>query len=86
VRRAPGVLWRAAEFGVVNLPAGAGEPQTLTGTGRALWAALARPISPRDLAAELAAGFGVDPARVEVDIAPVLAELHHIGAVVQEPG
>jgi hypothetical protein len=79
------VLWRAAEFGVVVLPAGATEPQTLTGTGRALWAALASPITPRDLAAELAAEFGVDPGRVEVDIAPVLAELHQIGAIDQDP-
>ena len=45
VRRAPGVLWREGEFGVVVLGPGEREPQTLTGTGRALWHALARPIA-----------------------------------------
>lgn len=85
VRRAPGVLWREGAFGVVVLAPGGSEPRTLTGTGRALWRALARPVALAELAAELAAGFGVDPARVEVDIAPVLAELHRIGAIDQEP-
>jgi hypothetical protein len=85
VRRAAGVLWRAGEFGVVVLGPGSAEPRTLTGTGTALWAALDRPISPRDLAADLAGRFGVDPARVEVDIAPVLAELLRIGAIVTDP-
>jgi hypothetical protein len=86
VRRAPGVLWREGEFGVVVLAPGSSEPQTLTGTGRALWHALARPIAVEALVSELATAFGVDPARVEVDIAPVLAELHRIGAIDQEPG
>jgi len=85
VRRAPGVLWREGEFGVVVLAPGRAEPQTLTGTGRALWHALARPIVVADLVRDLAARFGVDPARVGVDIAPVLTELHRIGAIDQEP-
>jgi hypothetical protein len=84
VRRAPATLWREGEFGVVLLAAGAPEPQTLTGTGRALWRALARPRPPAELAAELAAQFGVEPARVEADITPVLAELHRIGAIEPE--
>lgn len=86
VRRAPGALWREGDFGVVVLAPGTAEPKTLTGTGRALWHALARPITIEALAAELAAGFGVDPGRVGVDIAPVLAELHRIGAIDQEQG
>jgi Coenzyme PQQ synthesis protein D (PqqD) len=86
VQRATGVLWREGEFGVVVLAAGSREPKTLAGTGRALWHALARPMAPAALAAELAAEFGVDPARVEADIAPVLAELSRIGALDQGSG
>jgi hypothetical protein len=70
----------------VVLAPGAPEPQTLTGTGRALWHALARPIARAELASELARAFGADRARVEADIAPVIAELHRIGAIEQEAG
>jgi hypothetical protein len=79
------LLWREGEFGVVVLAPGSSEPQTLTGTGRALWDVLARPVTVDDLVERLATRFGVDPACVEVDIAPVLAELHRIGAIDQEP-
>jgi len=85
LRRAPGVLWRDGAFGVVVLAPGGSEPRTITGTGRALWHALARPITATALAAELSEAFGVDPARVEADIGPVLAELHRIGVIDQEP-
>ena len=71
---------------MVLLAAGASEPKTLTGTGRALWRALARPVTPAELASELAAQFGVEPDRVEADITPVLAELLRIGAVEPEEG
>ncbi|MGZ4688204.1 MAG: PqqD family protein [Acidimicrobiia bacterium] len=80
-KRAPGVLWREGEFGVVLLPPGPGEPQTLTGSGPALWHALARPITASELVAELAETFGVDPGVVEADIAPVLSKLSRIGAL-----
>ena len=63
------------------LAPGSTEPQTLTGTGRALWRALARPIAPSELVAELAEVFGVNPDRVEADITPVLVELEMIGAI-----
>jgi hypothetical protein len=85
VQRAPAVLWREAEFGVVLLAPRDREPLTLTGTGRALWHALAAPIAPAALAAELATVFDTDPARVEADIAPVLAELHELGVIETVP-
>lgn len=75
------MLWREGEFGVVVLPPGAVEPQTLTGTGRALWHALGRPNTAGDLAAELGATFGAEPARVWADVVPVLTELDRIGAI-----
>lgn len=82
--RAPSTLWREGRFGVVLLAPGGSEPRTLTGTGRDLWHALARPVSRPDLVAGLAEAFGVNPERVEADISPVLAELQRIGAVVPE--
>jgi hypothetical protein len=85
IRRVPAVLWRQGEFGVIVLGPGDPEPQTLTGTGPALWDALARPMTPEDLASELARTFGVEPARVAADISPVLTELARIGAIEPEP-
>ncbi len=70
---------------MVLLPPGSREPKTLTGTGRALWQALARPMTAEELAAELAATFGTDAARVGTDIAPVLDELRSMGALVEVP-
>jgi hypothetical protein len=78
------VLWREGAFGVV-VQAGEAEPRTLEGTGRALWRALAAPVSAGELAAELAREFGVDRDRIVADIAPVLAELTRIGVIVEEP-
>jgi hypothetical protein len=84
LRRADGVLWREGEFGVVVL-GGIAEPQTLAGTGRALWHALAAPVDADDLASGLARDFGVDRDRIVADIAPVLAELTRSGVIVEEP-
>ncbi len=84
LRRADGVLWREGAFGVVVL-ADAAEPRTLEGTGRALWHALAAPVTANDLATGLAREFGVDRDRIVADIAPVLAELTRIGVIVEEP-
>ena len=82
--RGPEVLWRAGAFGVVLAVPGR-EPLTLSGTGRALWDALARPITAADLAAELATAFAADPDVVAADIAPVLDELGRVGAVEEVP-
>ena len=81
VHRAPGVLWRDGAFGVVILAPGSPEPQTLTGTGRSLWQALAEPVTPSELARALAAEYGAQPERVAADIIPVLEQLCAVGAV-----
>jgi hypothetical protein len=78
--RAADVVWRAGAFGVV-LGVPGREPLTLEGTGRALWDALADPVTPAELAAELANGFAADPDVVAADIAPVLDELARAGAI-----
>lgn len=80
------MLWRDGEFGVVVLAGADAGPQTLTGTGRVLWRALAEPVRADDLATDLAREFGVDRATIVADIAPVLEELQRMGAVVEEPG
>jgi hypothetical protein len=82
--RAPEVLWRAGAFGVVLAVPGR-EPLTLAGTGRALWDALAEPVTPADLVAGLADAFGADPEVVAADIEPVLAELGRVGALEELP-
>lgn len=79
------MLWRAGSFGVVILPPGADDPQTLTGTGPAVWNALARPQDRAELAAALGREFGADTARVRADLDPLLDELVRIGAVVEVP-
>jgi Coenzyme PQQ synthesis protein D (PqqD) len=83
--RAPGVLWREGEFGVVVLAHGDSGPQTLSGTAPALWHALQQPHTDLALATELARQFGVEPDRVLVDIAPVLDELTACGALIEAP-
>jgi hypothetical protein len=85
VRQAPDVLSRAVDFGVVLLAPVGREPLTLEGTGRALWDALAEPVTPSALAADLARAFAADPARVASDIAPILAELTRVGAIEELP-
>ena len=75
------MLWRAGDFGVVLLAPAGREPLTLEGTGRALWDALAAPVTPTELAEDLARAFGAEPTQVASDIAPILAELTRVGAV-----
>ena len=83
--RAPGVLWREGDFGVVVLPFGDAGPQTLSGTAPFLWHALQQPLTDLALASELARRFGVEPDRVLADIAPVLDELTACGALIEAP-
>ncbi len=61
--RAPGVLWREGDFGVVVLPSGGADPRTLVGTAPALWHALQQPLTDLALATELSRQFGVEPDR-----------------------
>ncbi len=83
--RAPGVLWREGEFGVVVLPPGDSGPQTLSGSAPALWHALEQPHTDLALAADLAFQFGIEAHRVLADIAPVLDELTACGALIEAP-
>ena len=80
--RSASTLWRAGPFGQVVLAPGDAEPHALTGTAAVLWDALADPVSPDDLAADLAAAFDTDPDTVAADIAPLLAAWRTSGAVV----
>lgn len=57
----------------------------MTGTGRALWRALATPRTVDELARVLAAEFGAAPMQVRADIAPVVDELCTMGAVEAAP-
>lgn len=81
--RSSATLWRAGPFGQVLLAPGDDEPHALTGTAAVLWDALAEPVTPDDLAIDLAAAFGADADTVAADIAPLLAAWRSSGAVVE---
>lgn len=85
LRRSPSTLWREGAFGVVVLGRDTSEPRTLTGTGPALWRALAEPVTRARLSRELAVAFDADPDRVAADIAPVLADLLRLGVIEEAP-
>jgi len=85
LRRAPSTLWREGAFGVVVLGPDTIEPSTLTGTGTALWHALAEPVTRAELARDLAVAFDTDPERVNADLAPVLADLLRLGVIEEVP-
>ena len=80
-RRGPAVLWRRSLDAVLVLPPAADEPLTLAGTGAALWDLLEAPASTDELVVALADRYGVEPATVEVDLVPALAELEMLGVI-----
>ena len=81
LRRRPDVLWRRSLQAVIVLPASARETHTLGGTGVALWELLAEWRTVDDLVGALAEAFGADPADVEHDVVPLLADLTVRGVV-----
>ena len=83
--RAPGVLWREGDFGVIVLPPGDADPHTLSGTAPVLWHALLHPTTDLALATGLARQYGVEPERVLADIMPVLEALTASGALIEAP-
>jgi Coenzyme PQQ synthesis protein D (PqqD) len=85
LRRAPAALWREGAFGVVVLGPGRDEPHTLTGTGPALWDALAEPRTRDELATTLAARFGADRGRVAAALAAVIEALLQLGVIDETP-
>lgn len=86
------VLWRSTLDGVlVRRPVppdrvADAEPEVLrlTGTGVALWHALAAPVAHADLCARLAADHGVDVDTVAADLRTVLDDLVGRGVVVRD--
>jgi hypothetical protein len=81
-RRAPGVLVRAAGESLLLLVRGSDDRLLeLSGSGAALWRALATPRSTDDCAACLAADFDMEQDTVRSAIAPVLDELAVRGAL-----
>ena len=76
------VLWRRTYDRVVIVLPRSGEFFTLQATGCDLWAALEEPGSIRDLAARLAANYAIPVEEIANDIAPVIDELEHCGALV----
>ena len=81
--RAAGTLWRKAGESVILLPEGREGQTTLVVSGSAavLWELLSEPVTLPELAAELAAIYEVEPPVIEVDLAPVLEELHAAAAI-----
>lgn len=63
------------------LPAGGDAPLLLSGSGAALWAALAAPVTPSECARTLAERYGVAVEVVAEDIGPVVADLLARGVV-----
>jgi hypothetical protein len=81
VRRRPDVLWRRSLDAVVVLPVGAEDVLTLAGTGPAVWELLAEWRTVDDLVGTLAGAYGSEPAVVEADLRPLLAELEARDAI-----
>jgi hypothetical protein len=81
LRRRPDVLWRRSLDAVVILPVGADDVLTLAGTGPAVWELLSEWRTAEDLVEQLAAAYGSDPALVDADLRPLLADLEARSAI-----
>jgi hypothetical protein len=79
--RSPQTVWRSGAFGIVLFPPHADEPVTLSGTGAAVWEALATPASESELVDCLGRQFGADADRVRADVIPLLGQLTELGAL-----
>ena len=75
------VLWRRTTDRVIILLPASGEFLVLQGTGCDLWDALKQPRSLDELAERLSGAYGATVQHIAADIAPVLEELTHHGAV-----
>ena len=83
VARHPAALWRRTLAGTIVLGPGHDEPKLLEPPGDAIWAALADPVSPRDLVARLSSTFDAPADVVHDDVARFLADLIRLGVVIQ---
>jgi hypothetical protein len=79
--RNPEIVWRQGAFGIVLFPPRGDEPLTLSGTGAAVWDALATPSTESELVNRLGERFAVDPNRVRADVTPLLTRLTELGAL-----
>ena len=84
--RPSGVLWRRTTTGVALLPPGSDEPLFLTGTAALLWDLVTASHTLAETAATLAERYGVTPATVTTDVAPLLEELVGRGVLVPDGG
>jgi len=85
--RATGTLWRKAGETVILLPEAAEGLSTVvvSGSAAAMWELLSQPVTLPELAAKLAAIYKVEAPVIEIDLAPVLAELHAMTAIDRWP-
>lgn len=83
--RAPGVLAREGEFGVVVLGPRAATAVTIEGTGAVLWELLSVPRTESALVAELVSRFPADVEQVRGDVSNALELLVDHGAVERYP-
>lgn len=74
-QRRPDVLWRHSGQLVVLKHVEQDDFVTLASSGLALWLALETPGTLPEVASRIAEVFDVEPAGVEADITPVLADL-----------
>ncbi len=83
-QRAPDVLWRRFEGGVLLLGPSADEPTLVSGIGPLLWQLLATPHTAAELAGAVRDATGPtapDHARLHADVGRVLDELAAAGLV-----
>lgn len=73
--RAPDVLEQVLDGETLLLAPGASEALHLDAVATAVWQVLTRPTSRDALAVRVAEQFGVEPARVAADVAPLLETL-----------
>ncbi|MGH9177317.1 MAG: PqqD family protein [Acidimicrobiales bacterium] len=75
------LLWRRVGGRRLVVLSPSGELRELEGSGPVLWELLAEPVAYQELVAVLGELFGEAAARIDADVAPVLAELEASGLV-----
>ena len=77
--RCPTALWRSLPDRLIVL-CDNDAVLTMMGTAIDIWRLLEEPRAPRDLVAELAEGYGIDPRQIAGDVDTVLDQLVRSGA------
>lgn len=81
LRQSPGVLWRSIGAEVILAPRGRTDFELLSGSGGAVWRALAEPRTFDDLVVSLAERFEVDRSTIEDDVRRLVDNLSARGLV-----